>query len=419
MPRVSGADPIPWADAEARARVASIVDELGGGDRVDEHWLAATLDRHRRTVDGDGVMLYAGTNDPGPTVVDLHDARLASRPSMGYPAQKYQPWLAALEELEVAAMLLVARVARARFAEIRLASATLANLAVYAALAEPGDAIAVLPAAAGGHLSHHTGGAPSIRGLRVTQLPYDYAAFDVDIGRLEAFLARERPRIVVVGASAMLRRHRVGEIAAVVHDAGATLLYDASHVAGLICAGRFQDPLAEGADLMTFSTYKSFGGPSGGAIVTDSADLAARVAAVAYPGLTANYDASRVAPLAAAALALARDGAALADAMVANARLLAASLARRGLGVVGDAPAFTDTHHVLVDVHPGTGAVAARRLAAAGIYCSEIGIPLPTTDAAGRGVRFGTQEITRDGLDAAAIEAIAERVAEVLLGDDE
>ena len=104
---------------------------------------------------------------------------------------------------------------------------------------------------------------------------------DVDLDALEAFLARERPVLVVVGASLMLFPHRLREIAALV---AVPLLYDASHVAGLIAEGRFQDPLAEGADLVTFSTYKSFGGPPGGAIVTNDAALAEAVATAVYPG---------------------------------------------------------------------------------------------------------------------------------------
>src|SRR5262249_5910495 len=149
---------------------------------------------------------------------------------------------------------------------------------------------------------------------------------DVDLDRLPAFLDRERPVLVVVGASLMLRAHRLEAIAAAVHDSGARLLYDASHVAGLIAEGRFQAPLREGADVATFSTYKSFGGPPGGVIVADDAALMERIAAAVYPGLTANYDAERLLPLGAAALERRSSAGAYADACIANARALAAAL---------------------------------------------------------------------------------------------
>ena len=98
--------------------------------------------------------------------------------------------------MEVAASEAIARVMGARFAEVRATSATLANLAVYTALAQPGDTIAVLAGWAGGHLSHHAVGAPGVRGLRVVELPYDDEALDVDVDALDGFLARERPALV-------------------------------------------------------------------------------------------------------------------------------------------------------------------------------------------------------------------------------
>src|SRR5690349_9557380 len=203
---------------------------------------------------------------------------------MGYPGDKYQAGLEALDVIEVTVSRLIANVMDAAFAEVRPTSATLANLAVYSAVAAPGDTIAVLPGWAGGHLSHHEIGAPGIRGLRVVELPYDLRRLDVDVDALGALLAAERPRLVVVGASLMLHPHDLRPIADLVHETGALLLYDASHVAGLIAEGRFQAPLADGADVMTFSTYKSFGGPAGGAIVSDDAELMERIAASVYPG---------------------------------------------------------------------------------------------------------------------------------------
>ena len=214
---------------------------------------------------------------------------------------------------------------------------------------------------------------------------------------------------MVVGANLMLFPHRLAENASVVD---VPLLYDASHVAGLIAEGRFQAPLAEGADLMTFSTYKSFGGPAGGAIVTNDEALAARVAAAVYPGLVANYDAARLAPLAAAALERSVFAGAYADACIANARALAGALSAAGLPALGAERGFTASHHVAVDARSfGGGKAAAVALASSGLLLSEIGIP---RDGAG-GLRIGTQSITRQGFVPADMEAIADAFAGVLL----
>jgi len=295
---------------------------------------------------------------------------------------------------------------------VRPTSATLANLAVYTALTDPGDTIAVLPDWAGGHLSHHAVGVPSVRGLRVAPLPYDAEQLDVDLDALDEFLGWEVPRLVVVGASLMLFPHRLTAISEAVRAHGIPLLYDASHVAGLVAEGRFQDPLREGADLITFSTYKSFGGPAGGVIVTNDAELAERVSDAVYPALVANYDASRLVPLAAAALERERSGGAYADQSIANAQALAGALAAAGFDVLGAGRGFTESHHVALDV-AGGGTAAAIRLAEGNILTSEIGIPV---DPAG-GVRIGTQAITRQGFVEADMPAIAEAIAGALLHD--
>jgi glycine hydroxymethyltransferase len=335
---------------------------------------------------------------------------------MGYPGDKYQAGLEPLDVVEVAVTRLVAEAVGARFADVRPTSATLANLAAYTALARPGDTIAVLPDWAGGHLSHHEVGAAGVRGLRVADLPYDVAALDVDLVALPEFLARERPVLVVVGASLMLRPHRLREIAAAVHAAGAVLLYDASHVAGLIAEGRFQAPLREGADLVTFSTYKSFGGPAGGVVAGDDPALMERVTTAVYPGLTANYDLARLLPLGAAALAHRTGGGAYADACMGNARALAAGLAARGLAVLGHAPAYTASHHVAVDVRGlGGGPAVARRLAEAGILLSEIGCPAADGPDPRGGIRIGTQSVTRQGLAPDDMAEVAAAIAAVLV----
>jgi glycine hydroxymethyltransferase len=400
---------VPWADEPARSRLASVEAALPADALAALGLAAASAREHARAIEEECLLLYAGGNVPSPLVAGLHEAALMSQPSMGYPGDKYQPGLERIDVVEVAASEAVGSVMRARFAEVRPTSATLANLAVYTALTSPGDTIAVLPDWAGGHLSHHAVGAPGVHGLRVVELPYDDERLDVDLAALPGFLERERPALVVVGASLMLFPHRLTEIAALVR---VPLLYDASHVAGLIAEGRFQAPLAEGADLMTFSTYKSFGGPPGGAIVTNDEALAARVATAVYPGLVANYDAARLVPLAAAALERSSFGGAYADACIANAQALAAALADAGLPVLGAERGFTASHHVALDARRfGDGKAAALALARSGLLLSEIGIP---RDPAG-GLRIGTQSITRQGFVPGDMPAIAAAFAGVLI----
>jgi glycine hydroxymethyltransferase len=407
----------PWASPDARERLAAVEADLPTDPAAALRHAAAAAAAHAQRIDDEALLLYAGGNAPTPAMAALHHPALSSQPSMGYPGDKYQAGLDELDIVEVAVAGAVAGVMGARYAEVRPTSATLANLAVYTALTVPDDAIAVLPAWAGGHLSHHAVGAPGVAGLRVVELPYDTALLDVELTGLEALLAREHPALVVIGGSLMLRAHRVGAIAERVHAAGARLLYDASHVAGLIAEGRFQAPLREGADLMTFSTYKSFGGPAGGVIAGDDAALMERVSRAVYPGLTANYDIARLLPLGAAAVARSASAGAYADACVANARALAHGLAAAGLSVLGGRPDFTDTHHVAVDVRAaGGGTAVARRLAQSNMMLSEIGWPSADGPDPAGAIRIGSQTLTTLGFGQADMVDIAAVLVDALEG---
>ncbi|ACY98889.1 MULTISPECIES: serine hydroxymethyltransferase [Thermomonospora] len=411
----------PWASPVARARMAEVAAGLGGlWDRPSAAEVLATvrhlLREHTRQFDEEGIVLYAGTNVMSPAARQVAETTLGGRPSMGWPGEKYQAGLDWLDPLEVLVPALISRLVGARFAEVRSHSATMANLAVYTALTEPGDTIAVLPERAGGHTSHHTVGVPGVRGLRVVDLPYDTDAYDVDLAALPGFLERERPRLVVIGASLLLFPHRIAQIKEAVAQAGAVLMYDASHVAGLVAAGRFQRPLAEGADLLTFSTYKSFGGPPGGVIATDDEELAEKVSTAVFPALTANYDAGRLAPLAVTAAEIGEDGGAYADRCIAAARALAAALSEEGFTVAGADRGFTDSHHVAVDVAElGGGRAVMARLAEAGIYLSAIGLPWQRPGEADRGLRIGTQEVVRRGLGEEELRQVAALMADLLL----
>lgn len=403
---------LPWASPAAQRRLSAIqaatpVDLERQWTHINELLEGCILP------DEDQLVLYAGTNVLSPAAGRAHAPQLGMRPSMGHPGEKIMPGLEAVEHLEVAASRAVAAAMRARHAEVRPQSGTLANLAVYAALAAPGEKIAVLPPWGGGHTSHRGDGVAGIRGLRILELPYDGAALDVEPSAYERLLERERPALVVLGGSIMLFPHRLEPLARCAHEHGAAIVYDAAHVAGLIAGGAFQDPLAEGADIVTFSTYKSFAGPAGGAVVTDSASLAARVEREVYPGLTANYDAGRLGSLAIAASEALCHGAAYAEACIANARRLARALHELGVTVLAAERGFTETHHIALPIgQPDVAGAAVEALAASGITLSSIDVPWE--GGATAALRLGTQELTRRGLDFADMDELAELITQVL-----
>ena len=408
---------VPWAEEATQQRVAELEEKFSGlAPETVGHSVRRILAAHTEKVDEDGIVLYAGTNTPGPLARQFLGSVVETRPSMGYPGDKYQTFLEHIEELEVLVTDLARRAFQAEFAEMRIQSGTLANLAVYSTFAEPGDTIAVLPEAAGGHISHHGYGAPGIRGVRVVDLPYDASSMNLDLEEVPNLLAREHPKIIVLGASLLLFPHPIRQVREMADEVGALVVYDAAHVDGLIAGGLFQQPLEEGAHLITSSTYKSLGGPSGGAILTDDAELARRVSNTVYPGLTANYDAGRLAALAVTLAESLEFGKEYAEACMDNARELGRCLQDQGFDMAAADKGFTASHHLALDAKRyGGGDAAAKRLGLAGIYTSGIGLPWQESNEVYRGIRLGTQEITKKGLRAEHMQKVAELMGDVLL----
>ncbi len=405
---------LPWESEQVQARVKELSSQIPvcHPERLFELLDNATkeaLESFRRSIG-----LYAGANVLSDRVKHLASIELGSRPTLGAPGDKFPTGVDVIDIIEVAATEAVRGAMNARFADVRMPTATLANLAVLMTLTEPGDTIAALPEPAGGHVSHRTG-APRVRGLNVATLPYDYKTFDVDLRALPAFIEREHPKLLILGGSLMLRPHNVSGIAAIAREHDLLVLYDGSHVAGLIAGGRFQHPLDEGADILTFSTYKSFGGPAGGAICTNDAVLAERLSAAVYPTLTANYDVGRLGPIAMAASEMVANGSEYAGQCIENARQFGQSLTEHGLVVLGQEFGFTESHQLVVDVRSfGGGRLASQKLAKAGIFLSPSVLPLNDAESEFHGLRIGTQELTRRGFGPAAFKRLAQLVAAIL-----
>jgi glycine hydroxymethyltransferase len=212
----------------------------------------------------------------------------------------------------------------------------------------------------------------------------------------------------------------IRETRELVDELGAYLLFDAAHLAGIIAGGEFQQPLAEGAHLMTCSTYKSFGGAAGGLVLTNEPELAERLDHIAYPGLTANFDLARTAALVVAASDLLAFGPAYARTCIANARQLAIALAERGAAVHGPAErGYTLSHHVALHAAAyGGGTTASRHLEQANLLTSGIGLPLPQISGDYNGLRIGTQEITRWGMQPEDMAEVAELLCRVLVREE-
>ncbi|MEO1139460.1 MAG: aminotransferase class I/II-fold pyridoxal phosphate-dependent enzyme [Pseudomonadota bacterium] len=361
--------------------------------------------------------LNPATNVMNPRAEALLSAGLGSRPSLGYPGDKYEMGLEAIEEIEVIAAELVAEIFQARFAEIRVASGAMGNLYGFMATCQPGDTIIAPPASIGGHVTHHTDGCAGLYGLRTLPSPVDADGYSLDLDGLRDLARRERPKLITVGGSLNLHEHPVAAVREIADEIGAKVLFDAAHQCGIIAGRAWTNPLAEGAHLMTMSTYKSLGGPAGGVIVTNEADLAQRLDAIAFPGMTANFDAAKSAALAVTMLDWREHGQAYAAAMIDVARALAEALDGHGLPVFGKARRFTRSHQFAVEAADfGGGQAASKKLRRAGFLACGIGLPIDGVSGDMNGLRIGTPELVRWGVTVADVPAIAELIFEGLTG---
>jgi glycine hydroxymethyltransferase len=407
-----------WVPAELEANIqtrAAHFRALTSEQMEDE--VQKLLRQHTRYMDNECLSLYAGTNVMNPRAVKVLASSVGSRPSLGYPGDKYEMGLQYAEQLEIMAAELLKEIFHSQFVEFRVGSGSLANLYAFMATCKPGDRIMAFSASAAGHVTHHTEGAAGLYGLEVHAVPFSGEQMAIDLSELRKQARELKPKLIVVAGSLCLFPYDVAGVRAVADEVGAYVLYDAAHMSGLIAGGAFQQPLAEGAHLMTMSTYKSFGGPPSGLVLTNEAELAQKLEAIAYPGLTANFDLSKTAALIVAALDVREHGRAYAQMCMANAQALAASLYARGCPVYAvDGRGFTVSHHVALPAHKwGGGTQASRLLEPANILASGIGLPLPPIDGDFNAVRLGTQEITRWGFTPDNMPDVAELMCRVLV----
>jgi glycine hydroxymethyltransferase len=408
----------PWVPTEdyvqsLAARTASQTSDAVAA-RI-EGLIARNEEIHER----DCFNLNPATNVMNPRAEAALSRKLGSRPSLGYPGDKYEMGLEAIEEIEVIAAELAAEVFEAKYAEIRVGSGALANLYGFMALSRPGDTIIAPPATIGGHVTHHAGGCAGLYGLTTLDAPVDAENYTIDIPALRALAHEHRPVLITVGGSLNLFPHPVPEVRAIADEIGAKVLFDAAHQCGMIAGKTFPNPLAQGAHLMTMSTYKSLGGPAGGLIVTNDAEIARRLDAIAFPGLTANFDAAKSAALAIALLDWREYGEAYAQKMVATAHALASGLAEEGLAVYGADHGFTRSHQFALDAAPfGGGQAASRKLRKAGFLACGIGLPGKPVDGDMNGLRLGTPELVRWGMTEADMPKLAALIAEALRAND-
>ncbi|MBL4602108.1 MAG: aminotransferase class I/II-fold pyridoxal phosphate-dependent enzyme [Emcibacteraceae bacterium] len=371
--------------------------------------------RNRDIHEKDCFNLNPATNIMNPKAELILSSGLGTRPSLGYPGDKYEMGLEAIEEIEIIAAELCAEVFDASFAEVRVPSGAIANLYGFMATCKAGDTIIAPPASIGGHVTHHIDGCAGLFGLRTVYAPVDSDGYTVDLEKLRVLAKKEKPKLITIGGSLNLFEHPVKEVRKIADEVGAKVMFDAAHQCGIIAGKAWKNPLKEGAHFMTMSTYKSLGGPAGGLIVTDDAEIAQKIDAIAYPGMTANFDAAKTAALAIGMLDWKEHGPAYAKEMINVSRTFAQALNDEGLTVFAREKGFTNSHQFAVMAAEfGGGQTASKHLRRGGFLASGIGLPIDQVEGDLNGLRIGTPELVRWGVTAENIPEIASLFVRIL-----
>ncbi|RLI83311.1 serine hydroxymethyltransferase [Archaeoglobales archaeon] len=351
-----------------------------------------------------------------------YSSDLGHRYAEGKIGERFYQGCDAIDEIEQLALDLTKKLFKAEHANVQPISGVVANIAAFFALTKPSDLIMAISVPCGGHISHDRFSAAGIRGLKVEYYPFNVEEMEIDVDETKRVARKLKPRVFVLGSSLILFPQPVKELAELASEFNSKVLYDASHVLGLIAGGEFQDPLREGADVVTASTHKTFFGPQR-AIILSKKELAEEVDKAVFPGVVSNHHLNTLAALVVSLAEMLEFGKDYASQVVKNAKRLAEKLYDLGFKVIGESRGFTASHQVAVDVSDlGGGSKVAKSLERINIVLNKNLLPWDDVSKSPdpSGIRIGVQEVTRLGMKEDEMEEIAEIIhSRLVKGDGE
>lgn len=346
------------------------------------------------------IPLIASENLTSKTVRMCYLSDFGHRYAEGKVGERYYAGCKFIDEVEKIAIELTKKLFEAEHVNVQPISGVVANLAAFFALTDPGDVIFSISVPCGGHISHDRISAAGLRGLRVVYYPFNVEEMNIDVEATEKLAKDVKPRLFVLGSSLMLRRQPTKEIEEIAEKIDAKVMFDASHVLGLIAGKAYPNPMKEGADVLTASTHKTFFGPQR-ALIISTERLARKIDKAVFPGVVSNHHIHSLAAYAVAAMEMLEFGQAYARQVVKNAKKLAETLYDLGYKVLGESFGFTETHQIAVDVRQfGGGDGVAKKLEEVGIILNKNLLPWDSVELAANpsGIRIGVQEVTRLGM---------------------
>lgn len=374
-----------------------------------EAWKLVTAETTRQAK---YLTLIASENYASPAVLEALGSPLNNKYSEGYAGKRYYPGNEIIDKIETLACARACKLFGADHANVQALSGGPANLAIYAALLKPGDKIMGAKLAHGGHLSH--GHKVNFSGQLYQQIGYELDANGrFDMKKIAALAKKEKPKLIVAGFSAYSRDIDWAGLRKIADSIKAYLLADISHTASLVATGLLNSPVKY-ADVVMFTTHKSFWGPRG-AVILCKKSLADTIDKAIFPGFQGGPHDNAIAGIAIAMKeASTPKFKTYAKQVIANAKTLAEALIKLDYKIISGG---TDNHLMVVDLTNKnmTGGEAEKKLASKGILVSRSTIPNdPRGPFNPSGIRLGTYAVTTRGFKPADIKKLAKRIDEIL-----
>ncbi len=344
------------------------------------------------------IELIASENFVSENVLIAQGSVLTNKYAEGYPSKRYYGGCEFIDEIEKIAINNAKKLFGVKYANVQPHSGSSANMAVYRTLLKKGDKVLGMNLNSGGHLTHGSN-------LSFSGMDYKFISYDVDketgqinYEEVRKIALKEKPKLIVAGASAYSRKIDFAEFKDIANECGAYLMVDMAHIAGLVAAGLHQNP-CKYADVVTTTTHKTLRGPRGGLILTNNEELAKKIDKTVFPGIQGGPLEHVIAAKAVCfAEAMTTDFINYQKQVIKNAKVLCDVLKMEGFKIVTNG---TDNHLILVDVKKSvnmTGKEAEKLLEKIGITCNKNMIPYdPTTPFITSGIRLGSAAMTTRG----------------------
>jgi len=388
--------------------------------KEDAYWIRDQVKAHNKWFE-ESIPTIASENVMSPLAKEMMISDFHDRYAEGMPGKRYYQGNIFVDKVEIKCTELAQKVFDCPFVDVRPTSGTVANMAVLFALTEPGDTITTTALANGAHISTAQFGAVGLRGVKTVNYPWDEEKMTIDVDGAKKALLETRPKVAQFGLSLFLFPVPLKELRDTFQEIGCTVWYDAAHVLGLIAGGQFQDPLHEGANVVSSSTHKTFPGPNHGILLGNeiSEDIEKRLRRAVFPGVTSSHHLHSMAGL---AITLAEEeefGKAYAKQIIRNSQALGQALYDLGMDVLCPDLGFTKSHTIAVNVSKrGGGDQVAKDLEAANIITNKNMLPGDESSIRPSGIRIGTQEMTRLGMKEGEMKDVAKLIHRVAVNKE-